>query len=90
MHGPDFQPLVNTKEIDYHMEKMQKFTKKQMRLEDQMIHFRWIVNFIAKNKEETPWVVGGQEWPHERLKTHLELRSQILVDTGSRKTMSHY
>ncbi|KAF3657207.1 hypothetical protein FXO38_11174 [Capsicum annuum] len=53
LHGLELQPPVNTKDINYHMDKMLKVTKKQMELADKLMHFRWITNIIAPNREET-------------------------------------
>lgn len=41
------------------MDKMQKITRKQIGIADNMIHFGWIANIIMVNGEESSWVVGG-------------------------------
>lgn len=51
-NGPNFHPLVNTSEIDYRMDKIQKITKKQLGSEDKMRHFWSIASMIAVNRED--------------------------------------
>lgn len=59
LHGPDYQPLVNTTEIDNHLEKIRKITQKQIGSEKNICHFKRIMWHIESNSENTVWVVGS-------------------------------
>lgn len=49
---------MNTSEIKYRIEKMQKVTKNKIGSKDKMMNFKLIANIIANNWEEASWVVG--------------------------------
>ncbi|KAF3657687.1 hypothetical protein FXO38_13576 [Capsicum annuum] len=58
LYGPDYQPPANTGEMDYHLEEMRKITQKQIRSDEKLGYFWWIVSWIALNGENAVWVVG--------------------------------
>lgn len=47
------------REMDYRLEEMKKITQKQLGLEEKMGLFRWIIEIIASNDENTVWFIGG-------------------------------
>lgn len=49
---------MNMGEIEYHMKEVQKINRKQIGMDNKMVHFRWISSFIAANGENTVWVEG--------------------------------
>lgn len=59
LYKPYYQPPMNMGDIEYHMDEMQKITKKQMWTYDKMGHFRWISYFIAENGQNVVWVESG-------------------------------
>lgn len=59
LDGPYYQPPINTKEMDNHLEEMRKITRIQLGSEENMGFFRWITTQIESNDENIVWVVGG-------------------------------
>lgn len=70
LNRSNFQPPVNMGEIDYHMDEMQKITRKKLGLEDKMRNFWWIASLISLNGKDIVWVVGGPGLVSQKIEKH--------------------
>lgn len=59
LHGIEFQPPINTGKINFCMDEIRKITRKQIGTEEKLVHFWWMDNFVASNREKIGWVAGG-------------------------------